>query len=289
MSDALELLRDWPTWRKAGAGKVLASPAWRFRVMLNDEERWIRNATDAEEAKADMTWVELAFEDERHVLGLADSETFPDLHLVWAKRGGLPPEVLMALVEKECGPLLQMLEDLFRKQLSIVGFTEGAGERRTRVFEVDTEDGSTGRDAIRFAIDLSPALEMELGRVENLDVGHESIRGQVRDAEAEYAAFALPEDATLSIGDMLLLPDEATPNWLTDVPDDDETVRVLADRTLSLTFAELADGLPPVPDSETFRIVRAGRAVATAVRSRVGTHPSFRIVSAIPPVNRPIP
>ena len=276
MSDALELLRDWPTWKKAGAAKVLASPAWRFRVMLADEERWIVNA--AEEGDPDRMWVELAFEDEHHVLGLSDSEMFPNLHLLWAKRDRLPDEVRMALVEKECGSLLQMLEDLFRKQLSIVGFAEGEGDRKTRAFELQGEAGSGDETAIRFAVDLSPAMELELGRVENLDTGHESIRGMVRDAEAEYAEFALPEDATVSPGDMLLLPDESESRWLTDVPADDGAVRVLADRTLSLTFAELVDGLPPVPDAETFKIVRAGKTVATAVRSNVGTHPAFKIL-----------
>lgn len=276
MSDALELLRDWPTWKKAGAAKVLASPAWRFRVMLADEERWIVNAADEE--ASDRMWVELAFEDERHVLGISDSEMFPNLHLLWAKRDRLPAEVRMALVEKECGSLLQMLEDLFRKQLSIVGFAEGEGDRKTRAFELQGEAGFGDETAIRFAVDLSPAMELELGRVENLDTGHESIRGMVRDAEAEYAEFALPEDATLSSGDMLLLPDESESRWLTDVPADDGAVRVLADRTLSLTFAELVDGLPPVPDAETFKIVRAGQTVATAVRSNVGTHPAFKIL-----------
>lgn len=276
MSDALELLRDWPVWKKAGAAKVLASPAWRFRVMLADEERWIVNA--AEEGDPDRMWVELAFEDERHVLGISDSEMFPNLHLLWAKRDRLPAEVRMALVEKECGSLLQMLEDLFRKQLSIVGFAEGEGDRKTRAFELQGEVGFGDETAIRFAVDLSPAMELELGRVENLDTGHESIRGMVRDAEAEYAEFALPEDATVSPGDMLLLPDESESRWLTDVPADDGAVRVLADRTLSLTFAELVDGLPPVPESETFKIVRAGETVATAVRSNVGTHPAFKIL-----------
>lgn len=277
MSDALELLKGWPTWKKAGAAKVLASPAWRFRVMLADEERWIVNDA-GEEANPDRMWVELAFEDERHVLGLADSEMFPDLHLLWAKRDRLPDEVRMALVEKECGPLLQMLEDLFRKQLSIVGFADGEGTRKMRAFELQPETGSGDETAIRFAVDLSPAMELELGRLENLDTGHESIRSMVRDAEVEYAEFALPEDTTLAPGDMLLLPDEAEPRWMTEIPADDGIVRVLADRTLSLTFAELVDGLPPVPDTETFKIVRAGRAVATAVRSNVGTHPSFKIL-----------
>ena len=286
MSDALELLRDWPTWKKAGAAKVLASPAWRFRVMLADEERWIVNDVGGD-PQSDRMWVELAFEDERHVLGIADSEMFPDLHLLWAKRDRLPDEVRMALVEKECGPLLQMLEDLFRKQLSIVGFTKDEGSRKTRAFELRPEAASSGEKTIRFAVDLSPTMELELGRVENLDTGHESIRGMVRDAEAEYAAFALPEDATLSPGDMLLLPDAAEPRWMTEIPVDDGLVRVLADQTLSLTFAELVDGLPPVPDAETLKVVRTGETVATAVRSNVGTHPAFRIVSAIPPVSHP--
>ena len=270
--DALELLRNWPTWRQAGAGKVLASPAWRLDVLFADRKGTMRIVPDAD-LPDDRLELEVDLEGEEHRLGIADSAAFADLHRVWATRDRLPDEVLMALVEKECGPLLQMLEDALRLQLSVIGLAEPASDVRSRAFRVEFPEDEG--DGLAFSLDLSSAMEIDLGRLENIDVSDESIRGMSRPAEACYAEFDL-RDARPEEGDLLLCPDGGRSQWLTDVPRDGR-VRVLSADTLSLTFAELADGLPPVPAAESFRIVRDGELIATAVSAAVGSHPAYRV------------
>ena len=272
--DAFELLRNWPTWKRAGAGKILASPAWRLDVMLGDRRGVLRIVPSEE---AEFLWLEVDFEGERHWLGLPDQPAFDELHRVWSLRDRLPAEVRLALVEKDCGPLLQMLEDVMRRQLSIVGFAEGEPPAGVRAFEVSLADD--GGAALRFALNLSPSMEIDLGRMENLDLSHESIRSLSRDVEAEYAAFDLAEEAVaaLGAGDLLLRPPDAEPQWLLDVPVDGR-VHVFAEKPLPLTFGQLVGGDVPVPAANSFRIVRDGGLVAKAKLSKVGSHPAFRIL-----------
>ena len=272
--DALDLLREWPSWRKAGAGKILSSPAWRLDVLFDDRPGILRAAGG--DAPEDRLWLEVKLEDERHVLGVSDSAAFPELHEVWALREKLPAEVRMALVERDCAPLFQMLEDALRRQFSVVGFAEGPGEVRVRTFEVLVEDEDS---PIAFALDFSPAMEIDFGRLENLDTSHPSIQDMTREVDAEYAQIpldggTLPEIAE---GDMLLLPEGAEPCWVTELPADETAVRVLGAERHTLTFAQLVDGTEPVPEAASYRLICAGKAVATAVRSNVGTHPAYRV------------
>lgn len=278
--NALDLLRDWPGWKQAGAGKVLASPAWRLDVIFADRKGSMRIVPN-EDLADDRLTLKVDLEGEEHRLGISDSAVFADLHRIWKLRDRLPYEVLMAVVEKECGPLLQMLEDVLRRQLSVKGLDETASDVPFRAFRVTFPEG--GEDAFSFSLDLSPAMEIDLGRIENLDVTDESIRGMSRPAEASYAEFDLP-DADLADGDLLLRTEEFGPQWLTDVPRDGH-VRVLADKTLELTFAELADGAPPVPPSPTYRLVRDGELLANATSAQIGSHPAFRIISTLQPFN----
>ena len=271
--DAFELFRNWPTWQRAGAGKVLASPAWRLDAMFGDRRGVLRLVPPSDD---EFLWLEVDFEGERHRLGVPDLETFAELHQVWSLRDRLPAEVRLALVELDCGTLLQMLEDVMRRQLSLVGFADEAPSAGVRQFEVTfPEDGG---ENVRFVLDLSPSMEIDLGRVENIDLAHESIRSLAREVEAEYAELDLPEEALASLGegDLLLVPEDAEPRWLLEVPDDG-IVHVLADRTQTLTFAQLADGDVPVPPAEGFRLVAAGRTLARAERSRVGMRPAFKV------------
>ena len=281
--DALELFRDWPTWRRAGAGRVLSSPAWRLDVMLGDARGVLRIVQPAD---AEFLWLEVDFEGERRWLGVPDQEAFAELHRVWSLRDRLPSEVRLALVEKDCGQLLQMLEDTMRRQLSLVGFADGEQPAGIRAFEVTFPGGEAS--ALRFSLGLSPAMEIDLGRLENIDLSHESIRSLSRDVVAEYAVLDLPEEAlaALGAGDLLLRPEDAESRWLLDPPEDGR-VHVLAEEPGRLTFGELVDGDVPVPPAETFRIVRAGKDIATAVQSNVGTHPSFRITATLQPSNPP--
>lgn len=274
--DAFDLLREWPTWRKAGAGKILSSPAWRLDVLFDDRPGILRAAGG--DASEDRLWLEVKLEDERHVLGISDSAAFPELHKVWALREKLPTEVRMALVERDCASLFQMLEDALRRQFSVIGFAEGPGEARVRPFEVVV---AGAEQPIAFALDFSPAMEIDFGRLENLDTSHPSILDMTREVEAEYAQIPLDGETPpeIAVGDMLLQPEGAELRWVTELPTDETAVRVLGAERHTLTFAQLVDGTEPVPEAMSYRLIRAGKAVATAVRSNVGSHPAYKITS----------
>lgn len=273
--DALDLLREWPMWRKAGAGKVLSSPAWRLDVMFDDRPGVLRTADG--DASADLLWMEVKLEDERHVLGLSDSDVFPELHKVWDLREKLPAEVRMALVERDCAPLFQMLEDALRRQFSVVGFVEGPGESQVRSFETILQDED---QVIALSLDFSPAMEIDFGSLENLDTSHPSIREMTREVEAEYAQVPLDGGRLTDVaaGDLLLQPEGRTLRWVTEIPADESVIRVLGAERHTLTFAQLADGTEPVPPATSFRIVCGGREIATAVSASVGSHPAYKVV-----------
>ena len=271
--DAFELLRRWPTWEKANAATVLASLAWRMPVKFDGRDAKLR--FDAASEQSDAVRLSVMFDGEHHVLEIFDSEAFPDLHLLWSKRGALPEEIVLALVEKECGPLLQLMEDVTRKQLSIEGLASNSPAWAPKTFVLEE-----GGEVISFALDLSPAMEIMLGRLDLLDPSHESIRSLERPAEAEYAAVSLSDDdlASLAPGDFVLLPDGAEPKWTVEKPLDGQ-LHVLGPEVASLTFAQMADdALPPVPDSGAFSLVRFGEKIATGTRSKVGDRPAVKIV-----------
>ena len=273
--DALELLKKWPSWEKANAATVLASPAWRMPVKFDGRDA-VLSMVDAPDAR-DAIALGVHFDGDGHTLCLFDSAAFADLHMLWDRRASLPKEVVLALVEKECGGLLQMLEDVVRKQLSIDGLKDAAAVEpppSERVFLLQA--GST---SITFSMDVSPAMEIELGKLEYLDPAHESIRALTRPAEVEYAVIPLTEEETSSLapGDLVLPPDDAVPKWTVDKPLDGQ-LHVRGAQAGELTFAQIADqALPPVPESDSFVLMRFGGKIAAGSRSRVGDHAAVRI------------
>lgn len=257
--DAFELLKGWPGWANANAEKVLMSPAWRLPIEYGGGDAVLRRM---ESDDSDLLWLDMALDDEPHRLGLADSPEFPDLHALWAVRKGLPREVVLALVEKECGELLQALENSLRMGLSLKGLAEGPGDGRVCGF------GAFGPDAdepsVRFAIDLSPKVMLAYGQLANLDTDHPSIRSLEIETEAEYAAMELGEDelSRLAVGDRLLVPEDAEARWRIGA-DRPAGLRLVNPGKGSVTFGELADGeLPPVPEPDEVCLVRGGRTFA---------------------------
>ena len=271
--DALELLKKWPTWEKANAATVLASPAWRMPVKFDGADASLRMSEAP--ADADAISLRVKFDGEDHVLGIFDSELFPDLHLVWSRRSALPDEIVLALVEKECGALLQLLEDAVRRQLSVEGLAEGSPASPGKVFMLET-----GSATLAFSIDISPAMEIELGKLDFLDPSHESIRSLTRPAEAEYAVVSLTEEefSSLGAGDFVMIPDDAKPRWTVDKPLDGQ-LHVRGAEQGTLSFAEMADdALPPLPEGESFSLTRFGAKIAAGARSRVGDSAAVKIV-----------
>ena len=269
--DALELLKSWPDWSRAGAEAILASPAWRLPVRYGTEQGVMTVGGTC----ADAILLDITLDGEPNLLALADSPLYPDLHLLWSKRADLPREVLLALVEKECGGVLAMLENLVRRQLGVKGLAESACPS-DRVFTV-----SVGAGACSFGLDLPLPVLQEIARLENLDVRHESIRTLTRPASVDYTALMLTDEERASVapGVFLLLPENfpATQTWTVDPPAEG-SVRLVSRATTEISFAAFADDrLPPVPPPEDLALV-IGSVRLPCELTRVGDARAIRII-----------
>lgn len=270
--NALELLKTWPGWAKAGAETILASPAWQMSVRLGDEAGLLRfDATPLE----DTINLDIALDGEAHVLSLADSTRYADLHLLWSKRNGLPSEVLLALLEKECGEMFSFLEKSTRRLLEIKGLTEApAVDARTMAIE-------TASGKILFALDLSPEIQTQLGRLEFLDPSHPSIRDLTRPARVDYCSLDLTEEerAALAVGDCLLVPDDfsETQKWIVDDPEDG-AIHLCSSDSREITFGAFAEGtLPTIPEPSEFVLVLKNQILHAAAPSRLGIARAVRV------------
>ena len=282
--NASELIEKWPGIADAEAETIFGMEAWAMPVgYAGNDATLVKDAT----RERDVIGLEIRLDDKVHFLSIAVSDAYPELSKVWQQKTKLPDEVLLALIEKECGALLQSLENAARSQLSVVGLVPreevGARNVAAQAFALRNADGKSVCD---FALSLSPSLIDEFGRTEYLDEGHESIRTLTRPARAEYAAFALTdtEIAGLAPGDHLLLPEIGTvaPRWVTE-PSDDDLVHVLAVTTTELAFGDFAnDSLPEPPQAGALVLVRKGRTVAEGRLARLGEQPAFAIESVNP-------
>ncbi|MCQ2388873.1 MAG: hypothetical protein MJ138_04105 [Kiritimatiellae bacterium] len=272
--NAEELLKTWPSWAKANAETMLASPAWRMTVDYDGRRGTLAAAPEG--CPVETLDLGVAFEDEECVLGIGDSPSFADLHALWAKREALDRNVLLAVVEKECGSLFQALEDATRKQFSVKGFVSAsapsAGRRRFRL-SVDSVQ-------IDFALDLTPALTLNWGKLEFLDPAHESIRSLERPAWADYVSLMVSADelAALKPGDFLLLPETMpAPRWCVE-PADDDAVHVVGVGRTQVSFAQLADGnLPEVPPLGQAALVKNGREIGRVTPSAAGCAKALKV------------
>ena len=269
--DGYALLQDWPTFEKVNAETVFASPAWRVETVCGERPAAL---TKAEKPASDLLWVSVTLEDEVHVLGIGDSEAYADLHLLWARREGLPKELLLALVERECGDLFQVLEKVFRRRFQIKGLADGAPVDGGVDFRL-TADGT----AYAFALDLSPLLVMELGKLKYLDPGHEAIRGLCRPAWSEHGAVELLESecAALAAGDCVVLPEGAEAVWRVTTPEDD-LVHVRSEAAGEVTFAQMADDdWPALPEPGRVVLLKGGRTIARGRLSTLGLQRVFKV------------
>lgn len=274
--DALDVLKSWPTWAHAGHEAVLASPAWRRRVRLGETEVSVVRAAAL---PAEALTLDVTFDGAPGALALIDSALFPDLHLLWAQRAALPPNVLLALVEKECGDLFLLLEKLVRRQFGVKGLAATPLPENAYAFAVE------GLAApLTFALALPAEALPAFGGLDCLDPAHPAIRAATREIRADYGALALTEAdcAALKVGDSLLMENPPAPQWLTESPADD-VPHVLAADSRTATFAEFADDAlpPPPPPAEPLALVRGDRALARLAPTHIGLCPAFRIVSLL--------
>ena len=102
-----EILSMLPQWADAAPEALLDSPAWAMPCRLGEDSTVLRTA---DVRPGDTLNLAVLLDGERHVLSIADSPRFADIHALWPSRADVPEPILLALVEKECGPLLQLVD-----------------------------------------------------------------------------------------------------------------------------------------------------------------------------------
>ena len=228
----LEILTSLPKWAKASPGSLLDSPAWAMPCRLGDATATMRKA---EVQPEDTLNIVVLLDGERHLLSVADSPRFTDLHALWATRAEVPEPLLLALVEKDCGDLLQLVENAVRHQLKIEGLSADGPDAQTLFVQVED---------VVFGLTRSSMLESSLGQLRFIDFANEAVRGATLPCEVEIAAFALSaaDIASIAVGDSLLLPEAGT------VPS-----RLVVDRR----YAVDGSGVVPFKDDGRIRVVDA--------------------------------
>lgn len=272
---AFDILKSWPGISDASAEELFAHPAWAMPCQWSDERCILRRAA----AKPrDVIGIAVTLDDDPHFLGLGNRETFPDLHDLWARKAELPSALILALIEKECGDLLQMIENVARRQVGVTGLDDPEKRSGAIAFEViSLADGSIRAS---FVLDVKPSMARTFGQLRFLDVSHESLREMARPARAVYATFDLPpEDAAgIATGDYLMLPEVesgAGGEWKCTFPDDGR-YRVVSRDDTELTFAALADGnVPPLPAPCELELRRGDEVVARGRFKELCSRPAF--------------
>ena len=270
--DARELLKAWPAWQRAGTETVLASPAWRMPVRLNGTACELKSSDPV----ADLLVLDVTLDGEPHRLALADSPAYADLHLLWSRRGELPEALLLALAEKECGGVFSLVETATRRMLAVKGLSGNA--EGLRFFSV----AGAGVD-VAFGLDVTPDLAAVLGRLDNIDPSHPSVRASTRPVRAVRGRLELVDEdlGELTPGSFLLLPDTfgADARW---VPVEDLEAAgdlvVAAPETAEMSFAAFADeAFPPLPDGTESELLRGSRRLCRCADARVGQARALKV------------
>jgi hypothetical protein len=275
--NAFDILKAWPGISEASAEELFAHPAWAMPCQWGDEKCVLRRAA----AKPrDVIGLAIALDDDAHFLGLGNREAFPDLHDLWARKADLPPALVLALVEKECGDLLQLIENVVRRQVRVIGLDDPAKRAGALAFDVvSLADGSIKST---FVFDVRPSTVRMFGQLRFLDVSHESVRTMERPVRAVYSVFDLQESdvAGLAAGDYLMLPElEAgvAGEWRCSIPADGRVRVVSADETM-VTFASIVDdALPSLPAPSALELHLGQKVVARGRFGALCSKPAFVI------------
>lgn len=273
-----EIIASLPQWRGAKAADILSSPAWAMPCRLGDVQDVMR--LDAVRP-ADVLSLAIRFEDEPHILGLAQSPRFPELSRLWPSLSEVPEPILLALVEKECGQFLQMLENAVRRQLKIDGISKELPGPDERAIAARVAD-------VTFTLTRSVTIVETFGQLRHIDLTHAAIRDISLTAECEYAAFALQQDEidALTPGDALLLPEIGTiqPRLIADgrfvldengvsAYSEDALVRVRSFEPRTVTLGELFDGSAKVPAAASpLKLTISGKTAAIGRLGRLADH-----------------
>ncbi len=293
---SLEILLALPKWATATPAQILESPAFALPCRLGDEAVTLRSDAVAPSDTLDLA---ILFGDEPHTLRLARSPRFPELDKIWDSRADMPEPILLALVERECGPLFQLLENIVRRQLRLSGRAEAVAAEPSSSLFAHVND-------IVFVLSRSSTVDAALGLVRHLDLSHPSLRAETLSVETEYAAFTLPaaDLAALAVGDALLLPEIGSlpPRRVVDGRfavdgtgvspfTNDGRCRVVAVEPRTMTLGELFDaaegsasgdasaesGVPPA--QSPLRLVMSGKEIAQGRLDRLGDQSAFIVES----------
>ena len=289
----IDILASLPQWATATPSEILASPAWAMPCRLGEKQCLMR--LDAIRP-AETLNLAVKLENEDHILGITDSPDFPELHAVWPSRADVPEPVLLALVEKDCRPLFQLIENSARRQLKIAGLASAPADAESKTAFAQLH--ADGAPLFSFTLTLSPALESAFGQLRNLDAKHAAIRETPLNAEAEYATFALSaaDFASLAPGDALLLPEigshmprlivegrlAVAENGVSEWKDN-TLPRVCAAEPISIAAGTLLDAAERAPEgllaqpaeNAPLNLVRAGKTVAQGRLDRIGAQFAF--------------
>ena len=293
--NTLDLLSSLPPFRDWTPAEILASPAWAMPCRLGSEEG--RIVSEGALLPADPLRLAVRFADDPATLCLADSPLFPELHALWPSRADVPAPILLALVEKECGPLLQLLENAAGRQLAIDGLVEEPAPEGDDSSLVTRHSSlgearpfallrSSGEALCSFALTLPHSLREAFGQPRNLDTAHPSLRDREYPAVVQLAepTLSATDLASLAPGDHLLLPEieAATPGDSGDTPDrlSCPSATLLVDNRLAASTS----GLAPWSDPGTLRVVLADPvtitfgALADLASGTEGEHSPFSIL-----------
>lgn len=289
---ASEIIASLPKWANATSEEIVVSPSWMMPCRLGDAPCVMR--LDAPRP-VDTIDVAVSLEDEAVVLSLVDSPSFSDLHRLWPSRAEVPEQILLALVEKECSPLLQLVENATRRQLKIVGLAKESPADRLCARVISQE----GQDVLSFAITATPSIVRTFGRLNFIDSSDSSVRDTPVSSVTELAAFVLPaaDIASLTVGDVLLLPEVGTvaPRLIVDgrfvvdgngvaIFKDDGMLLVMDAEPREITLGEVLDhakspSSPTAPTPTALKLVSSGRTIAFGRLDRLASQPAFVVES----------
>lgn len=279
-----DILSSLPQWSGLAPDAIVDSPAFAMPCRLGDESATlVLGATHP----ADAIRLSILLEDEPHVLSLARSPRFKELEAIWDSRADVPGPILLALVEKDAGPVLQLVENAVRRQLKLVGLASSDSSDPQTLFAQVAD--------VTFTLTRSATVVSAIGNLRNLDVAHESIRSVTLPAVTEYASFALSSEdvAGLAIGDAVLLPEiGSVPAKLVTAGrfvidengvsryDAGELVHVVDATLKDVTLGELFDAAetPRAVEAEpsgALKLVRKGKFLAAGSLNHLGDQSAF--------------
>ena len=283
----LELLQYLDEFRGMTPDQVMTHPAWSYPVPWGGGMAMLKadGMRPAETVELDV-----AFEKSVCRLGLAPSPALPDFSKLFGVRDAVPPSILLAVVEKEAGPLFQTLENAVRKEFSVKGLAAADGEGDVAPWCFRLVDAS-GADVLTFTLSQTADVRGAFGNLVCLDCAHPSISECSLTGEIEFATFDLADEevAGLAPGDHLLLPemlDEKPGRVLLPGQEDAARCRVVASTPIRVLFSDVVEGTEAMrsPTVDDLTLVKGGCRLASGRLTKLGEQPAFAIETVFPQV-----